>query len=38
MKSCGFELVREKNHYVWRDINGIQIVTGKTISDHRGLC
>lgn len=37
MKSCGFELVREKKHYVWRDADGVQIVTAKTISDHRAI-
>lgn len=37
MKSCGFELVREKKHYVWRDADGVQIITGKTISDHRAI-
>lgn len=37
MKSYGFELHRSKNHLIWRDDNGNQIVTGKTISDHRAV-
>lgn len=37
MKSYGFELHRSKNHLIWRDDEGNQIVTGKTISDHRAI-
>jgi hypothetical protein len=37
MKSYGFTLHRKTNHFVWRDANGVQIVTGKTISDHRAI-
>lgn len=37
MKSYGFHLHRRSNHLIWRDDNGNQIVTGKSISDHRAI-
>jgi len=37
MKSYGFTLHRQTNHLVWRDEHGVQIVTSKTISDHRAI-
>jgi len=37
MKSYGFTLHRQAKHLIWRDENGVQIVTAKTISDHRAI-
>lgn len=37
MKSHGFYLHRRSNHLIWRDDNGNQIVTGKSISDNRAI-
>jgi len=37
MKSYGFTLYRQTNHLIWRDENGVQIVTAKTISDKRAI-
>jgi len=37
MKSYGFTLHRQSKHLIWRDANGVQIVTAKTISDKRAI-
>ena len=37
MSSQGFNLIREKNHLIWRDDFGNQIVTPSSASDFRTI-
>ena len=37
MNSRGFNLIREKNHLIWRDDFGNQIVTPSSASDFRTI-
>ena len=37
MNSQGFNLIREKNHLIWRDDFGNQIVTPSSASDFRTI-
>lgn len=37
MNEKGFKLVRSGNHSIWRDSEGLTIVTSRTPSDHRAL-
>jgi len=34
MRSNGFELIRQTNHYVWKNAEGLLITTCKTPSDN----